>query len=213
MSLLTIHKQLVKEGMSYTGALAMVANMDAESALLANNLQDCYNKAWGISDAEYCRRANAGNPTNGSRHFENDGAGFGLYQLTEASRKRGYYLVAREQWGVPIEDEECQVWYCCYEFRTQYKDLWKYLQRDDCDLETAVGRICREFERPAEDNSGARYKRAISRGQELKALYAAEEEKAASARPAPLNLAALADRFRTLASEFTDLADIFSKAK
>ena len=131
MSLLSIHKQLMKEGMSYTGALAMVANMDAESALLANNLQDSYNAAWGISDAEYCRRANEGKPTNGSQHFENDGAGFGLCQLTEASRKRGFYIVARDQWDVPVEDEECQVWYCCYEMRTQYAGLWAFLRRDD----------------------------------------------------------------------------------
>lgn len=213
MSLLSIHKNLMKEGMSYTGALAMVANMDAESALLANNLQDCYNSAWGISDEEYCRRANAGKPTNGSRHFENDDAGFGLYQLTEASRKRGYYIVARDQWGVPVEDEECQVWYCCYEMRTQYAGLWAYLRRDDCDLETAVGRICREFERPKVDNSGARYKRAISRGQELEALYITERDKVMHVQPTPLNYAALSDRFKTLASEFCDLAEIFGKTK
>ena len=66
---------------------------------------------------------------------------------------------------------------------------------------------------PKVDNSGARYKRAISRGQEIEALYIAERDKVMHVQPAPLNYAALSDRFRTLASEFCDLAEIFGKTE
>lgn len=213
MSLLSIHKQLMREGMSYTGALAMVANMDAESALRANNLQDSYNAAWGITDEEYCERANNARKTHGDKSFANDNAGFGLYQLTDASRKRGYYAVAVDQWGVPVEDEECQTWYCCYEMKTQYAGLWAYLQRIDCDLETAVRRICREFERPKVDNSGYRYKRALARKDELAQLYAAEKTPPTPAKNDGINYTVLADRFKVLASEFADLAALFEKTK
>lgn len=160
MEAVEILKRLMGHGMSKTGALAMLGNMEAESSLNPGNLQDSYAKAWGVSDAEYCDLVNAGKATHNGKMFWDDGAGFGLCQWTSSDRKRGLYAVGCEQWGVPIEDAEVQIWYACYELRTQYAGLWAYLCSDGCDLMTAVSRICKEYERPAINNVQFRYERA-----------------------------------------------------
>jgi len=148
----TIYKALRAAGLTAAGACGLMGNMQAESAMRANNLQDSYAKAWGISEAEYCALVNAGKPTHNGKMFWEDGAGFGFCQWTSGDRKRGLYTVAIEQWGTTIEDPEVQVWFCCHELRTQYTGLWNYLCSDSCDLMTAVSRICKEFERPAVNN-------------------------------------------------------------
>ena len=210
MSLLSIYKKLRAEGLSDAGAKAAIGNMDAESALRPDNLQDSYEKKWSITDAEYCRRVNNGSYSKEA--FATDEAGFGLYQLTLASRKRSYYSVAREQWGVPIEDEECQCWHFCYEMREQYRSLWNYLCRDDCDIGTASDRICAEFERPSVNNFSYRRKCAASRAEEIDALLKSEKvQEKAEQIISIINYAVLADRFAVLSSEFTDLAKLFRK--
>lgn len=210
MGLLSIYDKLRDEGMSDIGARAMIGNMEAESLLLPNNLENRCNKLWAISDEEYVRRVNADEPTHGSSFFWNDAAGFGLYQLTEASRKLGYYRTARELWGVSIDDEECQCWYCCHEMRTFYQELWAYVCNDKANLATAVNRICTEFERPKVNNSSWRYKCAIARGAELDELLQARTIKADAALTAKaLDYASLAARFAALSQEFEELAKTF----
>lgn len=199
-----IYEALVAEGMSHTGALAMIGNMDGESCLYSNNLQDSYNRAFCLTDAEYTERVNAGRATTQTgKHFEDDGAGYGLCQWTYAPRKQGLYKVAREQWGVSIDDVTMQCWYACYELRTDYGGLWTYLCTDGIDLYNAVSRVCKEFERPALNNIDHRYKCAQRRAAELTELK--------NAKPAP-NAPATVDNLTAVHDLITHAAALLSDA-
>lgn len=214
MSLLSIYRKLREEGMSDAGAKAAIGNMDAESALRPDNLQDSYEKMWGITDAEYCRRVNSGECSKET--FATDSAGFGLYQLTYAPRKRSYYTVAVEQWGVPIEDEECQVWHMCYEMRTDFPSLWEYLCSGMCDMNTASDRICTEFERPAVNNLSYRRKCAASRAEEIDELITAKQESQSTqihAEAMAINYEVLFTRLEEFAYECLKLAELFRANK
>jgi hypothetical protein len=60
-----------------------MGNLDAESGLRSNNLQDTYSREFGLSDIQYTQKVDNGTYTN----FIKDGAGYGLAQWTYWSRK------------------------------------------------------------------------------------------------------------------------------
>lgn len=142
-----IWRALCAAGMTEAGAAAMLGNMQAESALRANNAQDGMTK---LSDAEYTRLTDMGAYPG----FTSDAVGYGLCQWTYPTRKAALLRYARAA-GKSVGDAEMQVDFCLKELREDCGGLWNYLC--SCgDIDAAAGRICREFERPAVDNSGLR---------------------------------------------------------
>ena len=137
MSAQTIYTRLVQAGMSPEGACAMLGNMQAESALRANNVQDGY----GYTDEGYTAKVDSG-----QLNFI-DSIGYGLCQWTYNPRKLKLLQFARQR-GVSIGNEDMQVDFCINELRTEYPKLWLYL----CDCKgvyQAAEKICKEYERPA----------------------------------------------------------------
>ena len=157
MATLEILTALVNGGMSPVGACAMGGNMMAESGMRANNVQNGYEKTLGVTDESYTEAVDGGYYTR--EQFVNDGAGYGLCQWTEASRKKSLWAYA-ETHGKSIGDEIMQAEFCLLEFVTVYSALFKYLQTTT-DLYTATSRICKEFERPAVNNVDVRYRYAL----------------------------------------------------
>ena len=150
MSAQTIFFKLVEAGMSPEGACAMLGNMQAESGLRANNVQDGY----GYTDEGYTAKVHSGQLS-----FI-DGIGYGLCQWTYGPRKLKLLQFARQR-GVSIGDEDMQVDFCINELRTEYPKLWLYL----CDCKgvaPAADKICEEYERPAVNNFGPRREAANS---------------------------------------------------
>ena len=140
MSAQTIYFKLVEAGMSPEGACAMLGNMQAESAMRSNNVQDGY----GYTDEGYTAKVDAG-----QLEFR-DGIGYGLCQWTYSTRKQKLLQFARSR-GVSVGDEAMQVDFCVQELRSEYPKLWLYLC--DCKgVEEATDRICTEYERPAVNN-------------------------------------------------------------
>ena len=140
MSAQTIYFKLVEAGMSPVGACAMLGNMQAESALRSNNVQDGY----GYTDEGYTAKVDAG-----QLNFI-DSIGYGLCQWTYGPRKLKLLQFARSR-GVSVGDEAMQVDFCVQELRSEYPKLWLYLC--DCKgVEEATDRICTEYERPAVNN-------------------------------------------------------------
>ena len=140
MSAQTIYFKLVEAGMSPVGACAMLGNMQAESALRSNNVQDGY----GYTDEGYTAKVDAG-----QLNFI-DSIGYGLCQWTYGPRKLKLLQFARSR-GVSVGDEAMQVDFCVQELRSEYPKLWLYLC--DCKgVEEASDRICAEYERPAVNN-------------------------------------------------------------
>ena len=128
----------------------MLGNMQAESALRANNVQDGY----GYTDEGYTAKVDSG-----QLNFI-DSIGYGLCQWTYGPRKLKLLQFARQR-GVSIGDEDMQVDFCINELRTEYPKLWLYL----CDCKgvaPAADKICEEYERPAVNNFGPRREAANS---------------------------------------------------
>ena len=84
---------LKKEGFSDFGVAGLMGNLDAESALRPNNLQDTYSRSLGLSDAEYTARVDNGTYTK----FVHDEAGYGLAQWTYWSRKENLLNYAKSK--------------------------------------------------------------------------------------------------------------------
>ena len=141
MSIQTIYIRLVQEGMSPVGACAMLGNMQDESGLISTNVQN----GMGYADADYTAAVDAG-----AIDFISDQRGYGLCQWTLPARKRKMLQFHRER-GVSIGDEPTQVDFALHELQNEpeYRALWNYL-RSATGIYEAAERICKEYERPAE---------------------------------------------------------------
>ena len=73
-----------QEGFSAEATAGIMGNLQKESGLKSNNLQDSYNKKLGLSDEEYTKRVDNGTYSN----FVHDAAGYGLAQWTFLSLKQ-----------------------------------------------------------------------------------------------------------------------------
>lgn len=145
MSIQSIYVRLVQAGMSPVAACAMLGNMQAESAMRADNVQN----GMGYTDTDYTAAVDAG-----AIDFVSDQRGYGLCQWTYPARKRNLLHFARSR-GVSVGNEKMQVDFCIKELQTEYASLWRYLTTATGVYE-AAGRICREYERPAVNNVDVR---------------------------------------------------------
>ncbi len=140
---LYIAQQAVAAGMTLAGAAGLIANMEAESVLSPINLQDCYNRSSGMTDAQYTAAVD-----NGSyRNFGNDAYGYGLCQWTAQDRKKRM-LTYFQQRHKSIGDFQTQVEFALYEMKSFYASVWKIC----CSSNSAFNcgyNICCRFEIPA----------------------------------------------------------------
>jgi len=81
------------KGLPDVSIAGILGNLNAESALRTNNLEDQFNTKFGLSDAEYTNAVNNG--TYGDSKFINDSAGYGLAQWTYHTRKKALLNLAR----------------------------------------------------------------------------------------------------------------------
>ena len=146
-----IYKTLRAGGLSHVGACALMGNLEAESGLKSNNLQNSYEKS-GVSDEVYTLAVDNGLYKN----FAADQAGYGLAQWTHPDRKRKLLDFVAEL-GASIGDENAQLKFALQELQSEYAGLYAYLCSADAELYKAVSRICREYERPAVNNIGQRH--------------------------------------------------------
>ena len=153
MSAQTIYTRLVRAGMSPVGACAMMGNMQDESGMKANNVQN----GMGYTDEDYTAAVDAG-----AIDFISDQRGYGLCQWTYPGRKLNLLNFARGR-GVSVGDEDMQVDFAVQELRTEYPMLWLYLC-DATGVAEAAERVCREYERPAETNVNSRERAQFANG-------------------------------------------------
>ena len=141
MSIHKIYFKLVSAGMTPESACGMMGNMQAESGLQANNVQN----GMGYNDADYTAAVDAG-----AIDFVSDRRGYGLCQWTHPARKLNLLNFARSR-GDSIGNENMQVDFCIHELKTEYSALWQWLCENH-GVYPAADRICREYERPAVNN-------------------------------------------------------------
>lgn len=156
-----------KLGNAY-GAAGMMGNLNAESSLRPNNLQNSFEKKLGYTDDEYIAAVDNGTYTN----FVYDGAGVGLAQWTYHSRKKALLDFAKAR-GKSIGDLTLQLDFLWKELTESYSTLLKLLQTTDS-VEEASTAVLTKYERPADMGAAVQAKRA-SFGQSYFTKYATVE--------------------------------------
>lgn len=158
MTEVEIYAKCLSLGMTPSGAAGCTANILAESAGRSDNLQDCYNNSFGVSDAEYVRQVDAG-----VRSFI-DSAGFGYCQWTSNDRKRNLFDYLKGK-GKSIADSDGQFQFMAREMRSGYPYVWSILTSTD-DPYKAGYEMCKRYEIPANTEAQSQY-----RGNQAKQIY------------------------------------------
>lgn len=161
-----IWNYLVGKGLSAAGAAGLMGNLYAESALNPKNLQNSYETKLGYTDATYTTAVDNGSYSN----FVHDSAGYGLAQWTFWSRKEGLLAFAQDA-GKSIGDLEMQLDYLLKELTEEYKGVLDTLKTAS-DVQTASDSVLLNFERPADQSTAVKNKRA-GYGQNYYKKYAA----------------------------------------
>ena len=147
------------------GVAGMMGNLQAESGLRSNNLQNSYEKTLGMTDEQYTTAVDVGSYKN----FVMDSAGYGLAQWTYSSRKQNL-LTFRNAAGTSIGDLGMQLGFLWKELTENYKGVLSGL-RAARSVREASDIVLTQFEKPADQSESVRAKRA-SYGQVFYDRYA-----------------------------------------
>lgn len=158
MSAQIIWNFLKKEGFNNYGIAGLMGNLDAESGLRSNNLQDTYSRKFGLSDTQYTQKVDNGTYTN----FVKDEAGYGLAQWTYWSRKQNLLNYAKAK-GKSIGDLEMQLGFLCKELKEQYTNSVYNVLKTATSLQQASDAVLMNFERPL--NAASQKSRRAEKGQ------------------------------------------------
>ena len=147
-----IWNYLTAAGLNACGAAGMMGNLYAESGLIATNLQNTYEKKLGYTDAAYTAAVDSGAYTN----FVYDGAGYGLAQWTNWSRKKNLLAYAKSK-GKSVGDLEMQLEFLLMELTIN--GLMSTLKMEKT-VREASDIVLLKFERPANQGEAVKQKRA-----------------------------------------------------
>ena len=142
------------KGLNDYAIAGIMGNIYAESGLIANNLQNSYEKKLGYDDTGYTAAVDNGKYKN----FVRDSAGYGLAQWTYWSRKEGLYNYAKKV-NKSIGDTVMQCEYLWTELSNSYKTLLSKLKTVN-NVRSASDMFLLEFERPADKSEAVKVKRA-----------------------------------------------------
>lgn len=148
------------KGLNEYACAGIIANLDAESGLNPNNLQDTHQSKLGFTDESYVSAVDRGVYT--TDQFANDCAGFGLAQWTWHTRKRSLLNYTKSK-GVSVSDLEAQLEFFYKELSENYRSLFQDLKTSTSVSDATVSIMLR-YECPY-DQSIAAQNRRVSIGQ------------------------------------------------
>lgn len=129
----------------------IMGNLQAESGLRSNNLENSKEAKLGYNDVTYTEAVNSG--AMKIDEFSRDGAGYGLAQWTFWSRKQELMRFIFNAGYNDIASVDGQIEFLVYELKTNYSDLYRRLLNIK-DIKEASDIFCKEFERPANTSEG-----------------------------------------------------------
>ena len=144
---------LRNKGLNNFGIAGVLGNLFAESGLNSRNLQNTYEKKFGMTDQQYTDAVDNDTYTN----FVHDKAGYGLCQWTYWSRKQNLLNFAKAR-KVSIGDEEMQLEFFYKELSTSYPAVLSVLKTATSVLE-ASNVMLLNYERPADQSKTVQNKR------------------------------------------------------
>ncbi len=149
-----IWNYLTAAGLTAHGAAGLMGNLYAESGLRPNNVQNCYEKKLGVTDASYTAAVDSG----AYQFFATDQAGYGLAQWTYCSRK-AELLDYAQGCRKSIGDLEMQLDFLMKELREDFRKVLPVLTTT-ASVKEASDIVLTEFERPANQGDAVKKKRA-----------------------------------------------------
>lgn len=147
---------LKSKGLNDYGCAGLLGNLDFESGLKSNNLQDTGNRKLGMTDDEYVAAIDNGTYTK--EQFIYDGQGAFLCQWTYWKRKKALYEYVKSK-GASIGDLETQLEYLYKELSESYTSVLNTLKTATSILE-ASNAVLLKFECPADQSISMQNKRA-----------------------------------------------------
>ena len=140
------------KGYSSEGIAGIMGNFQAESALIANNVQNGY----GWSDVDYTSRVDNG--TYSKDKFIHDSIGYGLAQWTWWTYKRDLYELAKQR-GTSIGSLDTQLNFAHNAFSNA---SWYNQLKNATDVRAACDLVLEQYERPAVYNYDVRRSHAYA---------------------------------------------------
>lgn len=149
-----IWNKFKEKGMSKFGIAAILGNLDAESGVKPNNLQNTSEKKLGLSDDQYTAAVDNGSYAN----FAGDSAGYGLAQWTSSGRKQNLLNFARSQQR-SIADPGMQADFLYKELSESYPTVLSGLMNAS-DVKSASDLFMTKFESPKDQSEAKKNDRA-----------------------------------------------------
>lgn len=138
------------------GVAGLMGNLAAESGLKADNLQNSFESALGMTDEEYREAVDSG--VYSEEEFVYDRAGFGIAQFTHPDRKRALYKYAKDH-GKSIGDLTMQLGFIKYELGKSYLGVLQTLLNAKT-VREASDAVMLKYEVPADTSEKNRERRA-----------------------------------------------------
>lgn len=135
------------------GVAGLMGNLQAESGLRTNNVQNSYETRYG-NDVDYTAKVDNGS-YNG---FASDSVGYGLAQWTSCGRKQKLYDYCKKQ-CTSIGEWNTQHDFLIQELKTSYKAVWNTLL-NATSIKEASDAVLLKFEIPADRSDNMKNKRA-----------------------------------------------------
>lgn len=159
-----IWNYLKAQGLNDFGAAGLMGNLQAESGLIPNNLQNSFEnapaKTGGVSytDASYTAAVDKGTYAN----FAGDRAGYGLAQWTYPTRKQALFNFVKTM-RRSIGDLEAQLGFLITELAGSFPRVLAVL-KSAASVREASDCVLLDFERPADQSQGVKDRR-VAMGQ------------------------------------------------
>ena len=129
------------------GVAALMGNLQAESGLISNNVQNSYESSLGMNDNDYTQAVDSGSYDK----FVNDSAGYGIAQWTYFSRKQELLDFAREK-GTSVGDLQTQMEFLWKELSEKYTGVLNAL-KNATSIREASDFVLKNFEQPADQSN------------------------------------------------------------
>lgn len=147
---------LKSQGLTDAGVAGLMGNLEAESGLIPNNLQNNGNAALGWTDEQYTQAVDTGAYTR--EQFCEDGYGFGLPQWTYNKWKEDFYDSTKEK-GASIGDLTNNLEQLMKILARDCNKVWETL-KTTTEVLTASNSVLLDFERPKDQSPAVQAKRA-----------------------------------------------------
>ena len=141
------------------GVAGLMGNLQAESNLQPNNLQNSYETSLGFTDESYTKAVDNGSYSESS--FVNDSAGYGLAQWTYSSRKQALYNMYKTGGYSSIGSVELACAFLWYELQNSYSGVLSVL-KSAISVRQASDKVLHDFENPKlQDEDVERYRESL----------------------------------------------------